>query len=137
MKEFFLILFFSKTILLTPGSVDLNNEWTQITLQEPLEAITGGAAIYIDVTKYAGADGSIDKLDAIFPQGTVKARLHQKSGQETLLSNSSAYSFEKDKVYLSLDSAGGVPANKEFAELYVRSEKPLSGVSLVWKNYRK
>jgi len=45
MKEFFLILFFAKSILLTPSGVDLNSEWTQIPLDEPLEAITSGAAI--------------------------------------------------------------------------------------------
>jgi len=137
MKEFFLMLFFAKSILLTPGGVDLTNEWTQIPLKEPLEAITGGAAIYVDVTKHLDADASIDKLDAKFPAGTVKARLVQKDGQETLLGNSSAYSFEEGKVSLSLDAADGVPTDKEFTELYVRSAKPLSGVFLVWMNHRK
>ena len=137
MKEFFLILFFAKSILLTPSSVDLTSEWTQIPLVEPLEAITSGAVIYVDVTKYVNADASIDRLDSTFPAGTVKARLVQKDGQETLLVNSSAYSFKKDKVYLSLDAAAGVPTDNEYTELFIRSTNPLSGVSLVWTNHRK
>lgn len=136
MKEFFLMLFFAKSVLLTPGGVDLANEWMEIPLVEPLEAITSGAAIYVDVTKHIGPAASIDKLDATFQAGTVKARLIQKDGKETLLGNRSAYSFEEGKVYLSLDTIDGVPTGKEFVELYVRSAKPLSGVSLVWTNHK-
>ena len=137
MKEFFLMLFFAKSVLLTLGGADINNEWMQVPLEEPLEAITSGASIYVDVTKYVDADASINKLDATFPAGTVRVRLVQKDGQETLLRNSSAYSFEEDKVYLILYAADGVPTGKEYTELYVRSTKPLSGVSLVWRNHRK
>jgi hypothetical protein len=137
MKEFFLMLFFAKSILLTPGSVELSNHWTQIPLDEPLEAITSGAAIYLDVSTYVDAGLSIDKLDETFPAGTVEVRLVQKNGQEILLENSSAYSFEESKVYLSLGAADGVPTGKEFTRLYARSAKTLSGVSLAWRNHRK
>jgi hypothetical protein len=137
MKEFFLILFFAKSVLLTPNGVTLTNEWLQIPLEESLEAITSGAAIYVDVSKYVDADASIDNLDAAFPVGTVKVRLVQNDGQETLLGNSSAYSFEKDKIYLNLDATDGVPTGKEFTGLYIQSAKPLSGVSLVWVNHRR
>lgn len=137
MKEFFLMLFFAKSILLTPAGVDLTSEWTRIPLKEPLEAITSGAAIYVDVSIQVDAGDSIDKLDAIFPAGTVEARLVQRDGQEILLANSSAYTFEESKIYLSLDAADGVPTGKEFGELYVRSAKPLNEVSLVWRNHRK
>ena len=137
MKEFFLMLFFAKSILLTPGGVDLTREWLQIPLDEPLEAITSGAAIYIDVTKHVDADISIDELDATFPAGTIKVRLVHNAVQETLLDNNSAYTFEKDKVYLSLSAADGVTTDNEYTELFVRSDIPLSGVSLVWTNHRK
>jgi len=137
MKEFFLMLFFAKSILLTPGGIELTNDWTQIPLDEPLEAVTSGAAIYLDVSAQVDAGLSIDKLDETFPAGTVEVRLIQNDGQETLLTNSSAYSFEEGKVYLSLDAADGVPTGKEFTRLYARSAKPLSRVSLVWRNHRK
>ena len=137
MKEFFLILFFAKSILLTPSSVDLTSEWLRIPLEENLEAITSGAAIYVDVTKHVSTDTSIDELDATFPVSTIKARLVHDDGQETLLDNSSAYSIEEDKVYLSLDATDGVPTGKEFSALYVKSDKPFNGVYLVWMNHRK
>ena len=137
MKEFFLIMFFAKSILLTPGGVDLTREWLQIPLDESLEAITSGAAIYVDVTKHVYVDVSIDDLDDIFPAGTIKVRLVHDDGQETLLDNSSAYTFEEDKVYLNLDSIGGVPTHKEFTEMYIQSAKPISGVFLIWSNHRK
>ena len=137
MKEFFLALFFAKSMLLTPGGVDLINEWKKIPLHEPLEAITRGAAIYVDVSTHVDAGLSIDRLDETFPAGMVEVRLVHKDGQETLLTNSSAYSFEDGKVYLILNAADGVPTGKEFTGLYVRSAKPLSRVSLVWRNHRK
>ena len=137
MKEFFLMLFFAKSILLTPGGVDLTHEWLQILLDEPLEAITSGAAIYVDVTKHVDADISIDELDDTFPPGTIKVRLVREASQDTLLENNSAYTFEEGKVYLNLDAADGVPTDKGFTEMYIQSSKPLGGVSLVWTNYRK
>jgi len=137
MKEFFLMLFFAKSILLTPVGVDLEHVWLQIPLDEPLEAITSGAAIYVDVTKHVDADISIDELDATFPAGTIKVRLVQNAGQEVLLDNNSAYTFEEDKVFLNLDAADGVPTDKEFIEMYIQSAKRLSGVSLVWMNHKK
>ena len=137
MKEFFLMLFFAKSILLTPSGVDLTHEWSQIPLDEPLEAITSGAAIYVDVTKHVDAGISIDELDATFPAGTIKVRLVREASQETLLGNNSAYTFEEGKVYLNLDAVDGVPTDKEFTGMYIQSAKPLSGVSLVWMNHRK
>ena len=137
MKEFFLMLFFAKSILLTPGGVDLTREWLQIPLDEPLEAITSGAAIYIDVTKHVDADISIDELDATFPAGTIKVRLVHNAVQETLLDNNSAYTFEEGKVFFNIDNYFGLSTDKEFTEMYIQSAKPLSGVSLVWTNHRK
>ena len=47
--DLFRILFFAKTTLLTPNPVDIHGR-LDLNLPEPLEAITSGAELEIDVT---------------------------------------------------------------------------------------
>ena len=49
MKEFFLILFFSKSILLTPTPVTLEGI-VSLVPEEPISAITTGASVEIDIS---------------------------------------------------------------------------------------
>jgi len=49
MKEFFLILFFAKSIVVTPEPIDIVDS-VSLKFAEPVSAITSGAHIRIDVT---------------------------------------------------------------------------------------
>jgi len=50
MKNLLLILFFSKIVLLTPAPIQLTDTWLELSPDKPIEAITSGASIYIDIT---------------------------------------------------------------------------------------
>jgi hypothetical protein len=137
MREFFLILLFSKSMMLTSDGIDVLNQWTQVPLKERIEAITPGASIYVDVSQYVDSESSIEYLDTIFPPGTVRARLVHADGQETVLSNGSAYSFSSNDVYLILNNEQGVPTSSEISELFLISDKKLINTYLIWNNCKK
>lgn len=137
MKEFFLILFLSKSVLLTSNGIDVFGGWVQVPLKEPLEAITSGACMFVDVSSYVGPDLSLKTLGDVFPRGMVTARLVRPDGRETLLTSISGYSTQSGGTYLILESKQGVPTFKEFSQLYVRSNKELKGTKLIWRNYQK
>jgi len=80
MKTFFLLLFFSKSVLLTSSPVNLGASWTEIELKKPISAITGGASLQVDVTKQVGYTTDFEALMKIIPDGTITAELIPEKG---------------------------------------------------------
>ena len=68
-----LILFFSKMVLLTPSPITLSENWIEIIPEKPLIAITGGAAIYVDVSSITN-NFEIDSLREKFPKNSIQPR---------------------------------------------------------------
>ena len=147
MKTLFLILFFSKTILLTPTPVDLTNNWLEITPQESFSAITGGASILIQVPiedsriKTINRDGDIfNQLDRIFPPETYEAILTDSKGNIILLSERhfsiSDFSFTReDSLHISLSAKSPMPTKVEFISVKIKSISVINNVKIYWKNY--
>ncbi len=102
MKEFFLILFFSKTILLTSTPVTIGANLT-LTPSEPLTAITSGASLHIDVSHILDGVGIKNKgivesrkiLSSHIPENSVSAILFSHDRQIIL-----------DKVNFALSNEG-------------------------------
>lgn len=142
MKEFFTILFFSKFILLTPESIDLTIGKNNIELKEPLEAITTGASVQIDVSHLLQLDGSEgvfdvkNKVDERVPAGSVSSTLTSVSGQY-LLSYDGGILFRDAQVLINLVSKEGLPVNQEFTQLEVTTKISLSNVNVYWRNFNK
>lgn len=140
MKEFFLILFFSKTILLTPEPIDLHGR-LELVPDKPIEAITSGAGIQVDVSSMAAWNAKEDilvfrkKLSDIFPPGTINAKLVGK-GKGVTLSYQGNHQFNKDNVMLSLYAENGMPTGVEFTKVIIESSIELDGVKVYWKNYK-
>ena len=140
MKEFFLILFFSKTILLTPDPINLHGR-LELAPDKPIEAITSGASIQVDVSSMVGWNGKEDilvfrkKISDLFPLGTIKAKLVGK-GKEVTLSYHGDHQFNKDHVMLSLYADNGVPSSVEFTKVIIESSIELNGIKVYWKNFK-
>ena len=129
---FFKLLFFLETVLLTPSPIDIGNEWVSIIPSENLEAITGGAAIYIDVTKYV-KPLDFDDASNKFPEGAVEGILIQKDGIETLLKHSGS-SHSNTDVRLIISGTQPVKTDVEFIEVKLKSKVPLQSVKVYWRN---
>lgn len=142
MKELFLILFFSKTVLLTPVPVNISGE-VVIRPEKPLEAITSGASLDIDVIDFIGRikinEAGIFEIREIIkkkiPEGSVTATLHGSQGEKILL-NKSGISKAKDVARLSLYADSGIPTNMAFNKITITSSTELRGVQVYWKNFK-
>ena len=126
------LLLFLETILLTPEPIHIGNDWISITPEHPIKAITGGAAIYIDVTKYI-APFDWDTSSEHFQEGVVQGRLIKLDGSEITLANSGT-SHDNDFVWLIVDSEAPLPTNVEFVHIKLRSTKPIESALVYWKN---
>lgn len=142
MKEFFLIMFFAKSVVLTAEPIDILDELT-LQLPEPVSAITSGANVRIDVTRSMPA--SVDLPDAVavldylaerYPDGSVSATLAAATGETAVLDRVSG-SSSPGSAELVLSSASGVQTDVEFSELSVASTTPLRAVTVTWQNHAK
>lgn len=141
MKEFFLIIFFSKTVLLTPAAIDLDGN-KELLCTPPLVAITSGASIQVDVTNLIdpinfqkkGISEIRKSLREKIPEGTLTAELIGSNGEKIQLRDTGiALSPQGARVILA--SPLGVPTKSSFTKVLVSSQLILKGVNIYWKNY--
>ena len=139
MKELFLILFFSKTVLLTPTPISIDKEWIEIEAEKSFSAITGGAAIYLDVSAYIPKDYELieqfDEVKRIFPDNTVTGVMIAENGTEFKIQNKGS-SHSKSDVRLIMDYGSSMPTDINFKKLKLKSNKELKGINVYWKNFK-
>lgn len=150
MITFFLILLFGKEVLLTDSPITLTDEWTEITIERKINAITHGASLNIEL---ATSDpilnelkDSIDpfsKLESIIPEGSIESFIiFDKNLQVRLINSSfsiSDFTFSKDgSVRIMLTPANKlIPARKNVKSVKIKSNMLLNNVNIIWKNYSK
>lgn len=142
MKEFFLILFFAKSVALTPEPIDIVSDVT-FELAEPVSAITSGAHVRIDVSRTlpGNLDASdpvavLDYLSVQFPDGSVSATLTTGSGQSQILDRVGGAS-DGTRAELMVSSSTGVETGTDFSELTIETTVRLNSVTVVWQNHAK
>ena len=139
MLEFLKILFYAKSILLTPQVIDIDGELS-IDLNPPVSAITKGAAVVIDVssisdeigTKGLGIKKSREFLNKLLPKGSVFAKLQNKN--DTVVLDRMAFALGNSDAKLILSAENGVPTGVDFNTLDIVSNVPLERVTVTWKN---
>lgn len=140
MKTLFLILLFSKVVLLTPEPITVNGKY-ELVLKDPIEAITSGAGIQIDVSSQISWDGDdiLDfrkQLSEKYPPGTITAELVSTSGERVVLTYTGYTAFNDESARLLLNAEPGMPINVEFDKLIVQTSIELEAIKIFWKNYR-
>jgi hypothetical protein len=142
MKEFFLILLFAKSIVITAEPIDIRNS-VSLSMAEPVSAITSGAHVRIDVTNslvgttdFSNIVSVLDHLKMQFPVGSVVAILTTTTGEKMILDKVSG-STNGENAELVLSSSSGLPTGIEFSELKIESSIELLGVTIIWQNYSK
>ncbi len=133
MKEYFLLLFFLKTVLLTPDPVTISNNAFEIFPEKPLKAITGGAVIYIDVSNYVNKEVGFDEIENKFPERSVHGRLVEKNGKGIKLRHQ-GFSTSNNEIRLIISGVKSIPTNIKFVKVVLWSEKELKDVKVIWKN---
>jgi hypothetical protein len=139
--KYLILLLFSKTILLTPAPINLGVGFTRLELAKPIQAITPGASLQLDITsmlKPLVNNNFLEikkKTNELFPIGSVSATLTTDSGVDVLLSNNGGFLYRKDRVTLSLHNKKGVPVYEDFQFLQFRSDIKFENVKIYWKNF--
>ena len=142
MIEFLQILFFAKSLLLTPEPVDIEGEVT-LQLAEPISAITSGAHVRIDVTGSIPSSVDLSNVVAVldylaerYPDGSVTATLITRSGEQAILERVSG-STGGERVELIVSSSSGTETDVDFSEMKIVTTTPLRGVTVTWQNHAK
>ncbi len=142
LKDFFLILLFAKSVLLTQSPIDVYGSFV-LDFEEPIKAITPGASIQIDVSSMISYSSNEDirtfrkKLLKLFPKNIIRGKLITKNGQKVLITYHGDHLFNKKEVLISLYADDGIPLDKEFENLELESKIQLTSVYIYWKNYKK
>lgn len=140
MKELLMMLFFSKSILLTPQSVNLDGI-LEIKPKKKLTAITSGAHLKIDVTEVIGPPSGIletwDKVKKQFPSGIIEAELYSDNNQPIILFYEGYSSMSTNEVWIDLYSDSGIPTNVKFNKILLRSQIKIPTVKVIWVNFKK
>ena len=125
--------------MVTQDPINIGTEGVELAPAEKIEAITGGAALYIDITSYISADNAVDALREVekrYPEGCIKTVLSTNSGQlVTLDSISGAWGGDNTQVRLS--SSKGVPVGVEFTSIKISSCTEIRNTVVKWINYSK
>ncbi len=138
---FLLILFFSKTILLTPEFIDVDTNMSgfEMSLSEPVSAITQGASIQIDVSEMLMKDGENNIIEIRnrvrnhFPENSVEVELIGEQ-VEINLTYQGGVSTNKDSVRL-VFSNNEMPTGVDFNRIVIKTNVGLSRVKIYWRNY--
>lgn len=143
MFDFILILFLSKTVLLTPEFIDINsNEKSYvINLKKPINAITSGASIQVDITEMLPKSIKRDiiktrkSVSNMFPDGSMEAILSTDKGDISLRYEGGSL-IGNDGVRLALYGEE-MPTDIDFNVVTLKSNVNLEKVKIYWKNYTK
>ncbi len=139
---FLKVLFLGKTILLTPVPIDINNQWLELKLNEPLEAITSGASLEVRFSRQYQLFIGLKDFNDIYeianeslPEGGIEAELIDENGNKIILSGR-VLSFSKDYVSYGLIGNAPLPTSIKFNRIKLKSNIKIEGVEIFWKNYK-
>ena len=123
--------------------VPLGKQWYELTLSNPVSAITSGASVQLDVSSQIQWDDTkhIDEvrkqLQKYFPKKSIKAKLVASDGEEMLLVYDGNSLISRDAILLSLYSENEIPIGKGFVKIKIYSGRKIEDVLIYWKNYMK
>lgn len=133
MKTLLLLIFFGKTILLNPTPITIGEEWIEIKPEKEFSAITGGAAILIDITHQLENFNDFEEVKRKFPKGTVSGVLITTNGKEIVIENTDSM-FSNKEAQLGLNTNGPMPTDMKFSKLKLKSKIEIPKTKIYWKN---
>ena len=138
MWQFLKILFFGGSTVLTPNAIDVSEQWVELSPPEPLEAITPGATIQIQLKNLVSAESDVlSRMAAAerqYPDNCVRVRLVTLQGSEVEIANLST-AASNDATFLVLSREGGIPTGDKFSRVMLQAMCELRGVVVSWRNY--
>lgn len=149
MKELLLLLFFGKTMLLTPVPVTIGPACININADKPLRAINSGAVLSIQILpgsngtpKPVNTAAAPQQIEKIYPLGSVTAVLYRTDGSKVNAINTDVATGNN---FYGLDLYPLVPPNApkatipsfqkgdKFSRVTICSKAPITDVKIYWR----
>lgn len=129
--------------MLTPNFIDINKgDNYALKLNEPICAITTGAAIQIDVSEMVLTGGQ--KMNLLETRRTVSDMFSKGSIEATLIAGNKRIMLTyQGGTLVNNDSARLVlsgnedPTGVDFSAIVIKTDVKLERVKIYWKNYKK
>jgi hypothetical protein len=121
------------------GAVTLTSEWLEITPQEPLRPERQVQYLYVDTPE--PFDPDYQSWGIRFPDGSVIVPEVQLIDQQGNVYNLKASSFSlADSTRTDIVSgigfrARGVPQDRVYPKVRIRSDKPIRASRIIWRSY--
>ncbi|TJZ63855.1 hypothetical protein [Chitiniphilus eburneus] len=142
MKQLFMMIFFGGSFLLTSSEIDVRpGVVVEVTPKKPLEAITSGAYVSIDVSKMLMREGDDlfslrKKIEKTFPSQSVVIDLVAEDGSDVSFVFNGGSSISGDSASLILRPENEtVPLSTKYKKILIRSSVLLAKVKIFWHNY--
>ena len=133
-------LLFGKSVLLTPVPIDLVGT-TELRLNPPIEAVTSGASLEIDVSSQVTPSrdflGAFARVEKAFPLKTVKAELIRSAANEVTPLIYVGPTASDTNVYLKLRSLNEMPTGLKFDTLRITTENEIKSARVYWSNFSR
>lgn len=108
---------------------------------EPIEAITNGAGIEVDVSSMIAWKNHENimlfkrRLLSLFPPETISVKLIGENAELEMYYDGS-YSFNENIVILYVEAKNGVPVGVKYNKVVVSSGVKLKHIKVYWRNYK-
>lgn len=137
----FVVIFFGGSVYLTPEPIDLHGRY-EIVRVKPIEALTAGASLGIDVSSVIKDYGKGNdvwtlsrRVERLIPPGSVEAVL-VGDGVEVVLRYKGHFRYNNTGIWVTLEADEGVPTGVDFTKVVIDSDVELKGVRVIWRNYQ-
>jgi hypothetical protein len=117
--------------------VTIGSEPLTLSAPEPLEVVTSGAHLLIDISELIENKELLavrSEVDRKFPSGCVRASMTQE-GAEPVVLDQQFVSWSEEAVYLMLASDAPISEDLVFSTGTVSSCNPIEHTSVIWVNY--
>lgn len=137
MKEFLMLLFFHKTLLLTPVPIELA-AGVEHRIQGSVSAINAEASFQVQIPLLPPKASELPdferKLRVTYPPGTIEVVASTKAGQSIRFTNRETFTYSTDDVRLIITSASPVPTDTSLERITIRATMAIPGTRVYWEN---
>ena len=135
---FLKILFFSGWIAINSEPIDIGRAPLTLEAPEPLDVVTSGAHLTIDVSNMVNGKDLFeirDELEHLFPNGCVVAIMSGEDVNKVIFDHQGS-AVSNDSVKLTLSAKNGVSTDSKFSKVTVSSCQPIVQTTVIWVNFK-
>lgn len=107
------------------------------TLEEPVSALTSGAYIEVDVSSLFETSDVFwapEAMNEVLPAGSIEASLLTADEEAVELTFQGGFKKAGDEIWVALHATDGVPTDREFVRITVRSTVRIENAVVQWNN---